>query len=235
MPSLQPSLTDLRGKTLAYIESNPAAQATLNMLSVNPLVITHLLTLAKLPKNEYDFLLISAPIPVSSSMMQYNNTLLAAMKVTSRVILALSCQSHIDAEQLKQQGALGCLIKPITSNRLFPLMRMEVPLRFSPQPLRKRLPLTVMAVDDNPANLKLIGSLLAEQVEQTLLCERGEEALPLARDNLLDLILMDIQMPKIDGIRTSELIHQLLHHKSTPIVAVADYPMSGEREHLLKA
>ncbi|QTP14137.1 two-component sensor histidine kinase BarA [Serratia symbiotica] len=236
MPSLQPSLTDLRGKTLAYIESNPAAaQATLNMLSVTPLVITHSLTLAQLPKNEYDFLLIGAPIPVTSSMVQHNNTLLAALKVTSRVILALSYQSQIDAEQLKQQGALGCLIKPITSNRLFPLLRMEVPLRLSPQPQRKRLPLTVMAVDDNPANLKLIGTLLAEQVEQTLLCESGEEALALARDNVLDLILMDIQMPKIDGIRTSELIHQLPHHKSTPIVAVTAHAISGEREHLLKA
>lgn len=91
MPSLQPSLTDLRGKKLAYIESNPAAaQATLNMLSVTPLVITHSLTLAQLPKNEYDFLLIGAPIPVTSSMVQHNNTLLAALKVTSRVILALS-------------------------------------------------------------------------------------------------------------------------------------------------
>ncbi|MCX2958236.1 MAG: two-component sensor histidine kinase BarA, partial [Serratia symbiotica] len=133
------------------------------------------------------------PIPVTSSMVQHNNTLLAALKVTSRVILALSYQSQIDAEQLKQQGALGCLIKPITSNRLFPLLRMEVPLRLSPKPQRKRLPLTVMAVDDNPVNLKLIGTLLAEQVEQTLLCESGEEALALARDNVLDLILMDIQ------------------------------------------
>ena len=92
-----------------------------------------------------------------------------------------------------------------------------------------------MAVDDNPANLKLIGTLLAEQVEKTLLCESGEEALVLARDNVLDLILMDIQMPNIDGIRTSELIRQLPHHNSTPIVAVTAHAVSGEREHLLQA
>lgn len=79
MPSLQPSLTDLRGKMLAYIASNPAPpQATFNMLSVTPLVITHSLTLAQLPKNEYDFLLIGVPIPVTSSIVQHNSTLLAA-------------------------------------------------------------------------------------------------------------------------------------------------------------
>lgn len=236
MLSLQPNLPDLRGKTLAYIESNPiAAQATLNMLSVTQLALTHSPTLAQLPKNEYDFLLVGVPIPFSRNMTQHHDKLLAALKMAGRVILALPCQAQIHAELLKQQGALGCLIKPITRNRLFPLLQMDVPLRLSTTLERKRLPLTVMAVDDNPANLKLIGALLAEQVEKTLLCESGDEALAWARDNVLDLILMDIQMPKIDGIRTSELIRQLPHHNSTPIVAVTAHAVSGERERLMQA
>ncbi|ANS41189.1 two-component sensor histidine kinase BarA [Serratia inhibens] len=236
MLSLPPSLPDLRGKTLGYIEANPmAAEATLNMLSVTSLVITHSPTLAQLPKKNYDFLLVGVPIPFRDNLTQHESKLKAALDIAGRVILALPCQSQINAEQLKQQGAIGCLIKPITSNRLFPLLRMETPLRLLAAPERKRLPLTVMAVDDNPANLKLIGTLLAEQVEKTLLCESGEEALALARDNVLDLILMDIQMPNIDGIRTSELIRQLPHHNSTPIVAVTAHAVSGEREHLLQA
>ncbi|MEE4408438.1 MULTISPECIES: two-component sensor histidine kinase BarA [unclassified Serratia (in: enterobacteria)] len=236
MLSLPSSLPDLRGKTLGYIEANPmAAEATLNMLSVTSLVITHSPTLAQLPKKDYDFLLVGVPIPFRDNLAQHESKLKAALNIAGRVILALPCQSQINAEQLKQQGAIGCLIKPITSNRLFPLLRMEPPQRLLAAPERKRLPLTVMAVDDNPANLKLIGTLLAEQVEKTLLCESGEEALALARDNVLDLILMDIQMPNIDGIRTSELIRQLPHHNSTPIVAVTAHAVSGEREHLLQA
>ncbi|HEE0240471.1 TPA: response regulator, partial [Serratia marcescens] len=236
MLSLAPSLPDLNGKTLAYIESNPtAAQATLNMLSVTQLVITHSPTLAQLPPGHYDFLLAGVPIPFRDNMAQHEDKLLASLKLADRVILALPCQAQIDAELLKQQGALGCLIKPITSTRLFPLLRMETQTRLTAPPERKRLPLTVMAVDDNPANLKLIGTLLGEQVEKTLLCESGEEALALARDNVLDLILMDIQMPKMDGIHASELIRQLPHHNSTPIVAVTAHAASGEREHLLQA
>ncbi|QGH60551.1 two-component sensor histidine kinase BarA [Serratia proteamaculans] len=236
MLSLPSNLPDLQGKTLGYIEANPmAAQATLNMLSVTHLVITHSPTLAQLPKKNYDFLLVGVPIPFRENMAQHESKLLAALKIADRVILALPSQSQINAEQLKQQGAAGCLIKPITSNRLFPLLRMETPPCLAAVPEHKRLPLTVMAVDDNPANLKLIGTLLAEQVEKTLLCESGEEALLLARDNVLDLILMDIQMPNIDGIRTSELIRQLPHHNSTPIVAVTAHAVSGEREHLLQA
>ncbi|BEM99970.1 histidine kinase [Serratia marcescens] len=236
MLSLAPNLPDLNGKTLAYIESNPtAAQAALNMLSVTQLVITHSPTLGQLPSGHYDFLLAGVPIPFRDNMAQHQDKLLASLKLADRVILALPCQAQIDAELLKQQGALGCLIKPITSTRLFPLLRMETPDRLAAPPERKRLPLTVMAVDDNPANLKLIGTLLGEQVEKTLLCESGEEALALARNNVLDLILMDIQMPKMDGIHASELIRQLPHHNSTPIVAVTAHAASGEREHLLQA
>ncbi|CAM3363523.1 ATP-binding protein [Xenorhabdus nematophila] len=86
-----------------------------------------------------------------------------------------------------------------------------------------RLPLTVMAVDDNPANLKLIGALLSEQVENTLLCSSGMEALEIAEKQVLDLILMDIQMADMDGIQASELIHQLPQHRETPIVAVTAF------------
>ncbi|WP_260514433.1 two-component sensor histidine kinase BarA [Serratia fonticola] len=236
MLSLPPSLPDLRGKTLAYIEANPtAAQATLNMLSATHLVVTHSPTLGQLPKNHYDFLLAGVPIPYRDGNGQHRDKLLESLNLAERVILAVPSQSQIDAERMKKLGAIGCLTKPISSNRLYPLLRLEAPLRQNAPKVHRRLPLTVMAVDDNPANLKLIGALLAEQVEKTLLCESGEEAIVLARDNVLDMILMDIQMPNIDGIRASELIRQMPHHNSTPIVAVTAHAVSGEREHLLQA
>ncbi len=236
MLSLPPSLPDLRGKTLAYIEANPtAAQATLNMLSVTQLIVTHSPTLGQLPKNDYDFLLVGVPIPYRESIGQHRDKLMEALGIAERVILALPSQSQLEAEEMKKLGAIGCLTKPISSNRLYPLLRMEAPQRLIAPTVRKRLPLTVMAVDDNPANLKLIGALLEEQVEKTLLCESGEEAIVMARDNVLDMILMDIQMPNIDGIQASELIRQMPHHNSTPIVAVTAHAVSGEREHLLQA
>ncbi|SFU27164.1 ATP-binding protein [Xenorhabdus koppenhoeferi] len=89
-----------------------------------------------------------------------------------------------------------------------------------------RLPITVMAVDDNPANLKLIGALLNEQVENTLLCSSGMEALETAKKHALNLILMDIQMADMDGIQASEQIHQLPQHRETPIVAVTAFACS---------
>ncbi|NJC99090.1 response regulator, partial [Candidatus Erwinia dacicola] len=92
-----------------------------------------------------------------------------------------------------------------------------------------------MAVDDNPANLKLIGALLEEQVAHIVLCDSGEAAIKQARLQHLDIILMDIQMPEIDGIRASEEIRTLPQHANTPIVAVTAHALDGEREQLIKA
>lgn len=51
----------------------------------------------------------------------------------------------------------------------------------------------------------------------------------------LDLILMDIQMPDMDGIRACELIHQLPHQQQTPVIAVTAHAMAGQKEKLLSA
>ncbi|WP_152912007.1 ATP-binding protein [Photorhabdus heterorhabditis] len=103
----------------------------------------------------------------------------------------------------------------------FILTGSVVPKKARPHPLH--LPIAVMAVDDNPANLKLIGSLLEEIVEKTVLCSSGEEALQAAKAHHFDVILMDIHMPGMDGICTSEHIHQLPQHRNTPIIAVTAY------------
>ncbi|WP_342221388.1 two-component sensor histidine kinase BarA [Candidatus Fukatsuia endosymbiont of Tuberolachnus salignus] len=229
------SMKSLVGKHLAYIESNPlAAQATLHILDNTPLHLTHSLNLEQLPKQHYDFLLVG----VSLNTVDHQDKLITALGLADQVILALPSQSQVDAEQLKQMGAKACMIKPISANRLFPLLLSENSICYltqqKEQPIRQRLPFRVMAVDDNPANLKLIGTLLEEQVTETILCESGSKALAIAEKMALDIILMDIQMPGMDGIRASELIHKIPQHQNTPIIAVTAHAVSGQREHFLK-
>jgi two-component system sensor histidine kinase BarA len=94
--------------------------------------------------------------------------------------------------------------------------------------------MTVMAVDDNPANLKLIGVLLEDLVQHVTLCDSGQRAVEQAREMQLDLILMDIQMPDMDGIRACELIRHLPHQQQTPVIAVTAHAFDGQ-EKLMKA
>ncbi|AYB48710.1 sensory histidine kinase [Candidatus Williamhamiltonella defendens] len=233
----------LAGKQLAYIESNSVvAKASLDILNMTPLKVTYAASFMGLPKQNYDFVLLGVPIPVRDNMAEHNDQLMTAMALADEIILALPSQSHVDSEQLKQLGAKGCLIKPISARRLFPLLlekktfKKNAPSEFLPTAstyLSNRLAFRVMAVDDNPANLKLIGTLLEPLVDKIILCSNGEEALSIATQTQLDVILIDIQMPKMDGIRTSELIHQLPLHRNTPIIAVTAYTTQGQNELLL--
>ncbi len=229
----------LRDKRLAFVEANPAAaQATLNMLAATPLAISFSPTLAQLPAQRFDLLLIGKPVTQRISLVDIKRELAEAAKFSGCVILALPSQTMVEAEQIKRMGAYACLAKPVSATRFLSLLRREtrVPAPLLPAPSHApRLPLTVMAVDDNPANLKLIGALLQEQAEQTILCANAREALAYAGQHALDIILMDIQMPEIDGLRALELLRQLPRHQHTPIVAVTAHTLGNEREKLLAA
>ncbi|QTF07270.1 two-component sensor histidine kinase BarA [Brenneria izadpanahii] len=237
----------LRGKSLAYIESNPAAaQATLDILKQTPLTVSHSATLEQLPDAPFDILLLGIPVHYRNTLLDYTPKLRDVCRRAPCVILALPSLAQMDAEQLKLFGVHACLSKPISAPRLLPLLQdnslFQLPLLpeviKTPQPPShpaEPLPLSVMAVDDNPANLKLIGALLEEQVEKVILCENGAEAIHQAREQDVNVILMDIQMPGMDGIRTSELIRQLPNHAETPIIAVTAHTISDERDHLLQA
>ncbi|WP_413722164.1 two-component sensor histidine kinase BarA [Sodalis sp. RH24] len=233
-----PDYAHLRDKSLAFVEANPAAaQATLDMLRATPLTVSFSPTLTQLPAGHYDILLIGKPVTQRLSLIDIKRELTEAAGIAGCVILALPSPAMVEAEQIKRMGACACLAKPVSANRFLPLLRARprpVVSQVTP-PRAARLPLTVMAVDDNPANLKLIGALLQEQVEHTILCQNAREALAYADGHPLDLILMDIQMPEIDGLRAAELMRQLPRHAQTPIVAVTAHTLGNEREKLLEA
>lgn len=235
-----PNMSMLSGQKLIYIENNPtAAQATLEMLENTPLSVTYAPTIQQVPEYQhYNIALVGVPIIFQHNLTLYRERLDKIQQIANRIILALPTQTLIDAELLKRLGVHVCLSKPLSRGRLFAAL-LEQPLPALTLPVqnenRIRLPLTVMAVDDNPANLKLIGALLDEVVEKTILCQSGEEAVTVASKNALDMVLMDIQMPEIDGIRAAELIRELPNHKQTPIIAVTAHAAIGERERLLNA
>ncbi|MGM3174709.1 two-component sensor histidine kinase BarA [Dickeya lacustris] len=245
MPGPGYHFDNLHGKHLAYVESNPAAaQATLDILVHTPLTVSYSPTLEQLPERTFDILLIGVPIRYRNTLLDFTPLIRDFCRLSPCVMLALPSMAEMEAEQLKSFGVHACLSKPVSAPRLLPLLQSSyqhhqddsnaaaspaVPV------LPNRLPLSVMAVDDNPANLKLIGALLEEQVEHITLCESGADAIARAQQQTLDIILMDIQMPLMDGLQTSERIRRLPHHAQTPIVAVTAHTMSGERELLLQS
>ncbi|WP_318366826.1 two-component sensor histidine kinase BarA [Enterobacter sp.] len=234
-----PAMDCLNGKRLAYIEPNAtAAQCTLDVLSTTPLEVIYSPTFSALPDEHYDILLFAMPVTLQEPLSMQHGRLAKAATMTDFLLLALPCHAQISAEELKQDGAAACLLKPLTATRLLPAVTAYCQISRDEGLLPvndNKLAMSVMAVDDNPANLKLIGALLEDQVQQVQLCDNGQQAIDRARQMQFDLILMDIQMPDMDGIRACELIRQLPHQQQTPVIAVTAHAMAGQKEKLLSA
>ncbi|EBG0110148.1 two-component sensor histidine kinase BarA [Salmonella enterica subsp. enterica serovar Enteritidis] len=231
-----PSTACLAGKRLAYIEPNAtAAQCTLDLLSDTPVEVVYSPTFSALPLAHYDIMILSVPVTFREPLTMQHERLAKAASMTDFLLLALPCHAQINAEKLKQGGAAACLLKPLTSTRLLPALTEYCQLNHHPEPLLMDTSKITMAVDDNPANLKLIGALLEDKVQHVELCDSGHQAVDRAKQMQFDLILMDIQMPDMDGIRACELIHQLPHQQQTPVIAVTAHAMAGQKEKLLSA
>ncbi|CBG89761.1 two-component sensor histidine kinase BarA [Citrobacter rodentium] len=234
-----PATMSLAGKRIAYVEPNAtAAQCTLDILSETPLEVIYSPTFSALAAEHYDIMLLGVAVTFKEPLTMQHERLIQATKMTDYLMLALPCHAQVNAEKLKQDGVASCLLKPLTSTRLLPalveLCRHNHHDNALPVNDRK-IAMTVMAVDDNPANLKLIGALLDDLVQHVELCDSGQQAVDRAKQMQFDLILMDIQMPDMDGIRACELIHQLPHQQQTPVIAVTAHAMAGQKEKLLSA
>ena len=96
------------------------------------------------------------------------------------------------------------------------------------------IPCSVLAVDDNPANLKLMKIMLSAIVTEPVMASSGEEAVSIAGERKLDLILMDIQMPVMDGVSAMKAIRKGGGpNAATPVIAVTALAIPEERRRLL--
>lgn len=93
----------------------------------------------------------------------------------------------------------------------------------------------ILIVEDNPANLKLAEFILNRAGHQTLAAGDGSEGIAVARRERPDLILMDVQMPGMDGLGATRLLKQDAATAAIPIIALTALVMKGDAERILAA
>lgn len=91
----------------------------------------------------------------------------------------------------------------------------------------------ILIVEDNPKNLKLFRDVLQFKGYQTVEAESAETGIELARERQPALILMDIQLPQMDGGEAMRILKADEQTSHIPIIAVTSFAMKGDREHLL--
>ncbi|PKQ37818.1 MAG: two-component system response regulator [Actinobacteria bacterium HGW-Actinobacteria-1] len=93
----------------------------------------------------------------------------------------------------------------------------------------------ILLVEDNPQNRYLVTFLLEKNGYDVVVAEDGEEAISAVAEHVPDLILMDVQLPKLDGYEATRRIKSDQRFASIPLVALTAHSMKGDRGKAMAA
>ncbi len=173
------------------------------------------------------------------------------------LLMATSMGQRGDAKRMEEAGFAAFITKPIKKAILFDCIRMILGRKLKPLPDAARQIITsykveetreeqsipisglnVLLAEDNKMNQKVAQNMLKKMGYQVTTANNGAEAVALFNKKEFHLILMDGQMPVMDGVAATKAIRQIetdTGSKSIPIVAVTANAMKGDREHFLNA
>jgi len=163
----------------------------------------------------------------------------------TRIILLTSGGNRGDAARCREIGIAAYLTKPTGDGELLGAILRVLAKKPEDQPevitrhlLREsHRALKVLVVDDNPVNQRLAVRLLEKHGHSPQPATSGRAALELLAHTRFDLVLMDVQMPDIDGLEATATIRR--GEQSTglhiPIIAMTAHAMTGDRQRCLAA
>lgn len=161
------------------------------------------------------------------------------------IIMLTSVGQKGDARRCKELGISGYLVKPVKQRELLEIITMALgqpscegdPVITRHVIHEARRSLSILLAEDNIVNQKLAAKLLEKRGYLVAVASNGREAVDAFEGERFDLILMDVQMPEMDGIKATRLIREkeAEHGGHIPIVAMTAHAMKGDREECLAA
>jgi len=174
------------------------------------------------------------------------------------IILLTSVGQRGDAARCKEVGISGYLLKPVKQSELLDAILMalghppeeKIPLITRHTIRQARRKLDILVAEDNVVNQKLALKILEKRGHRAVVASNGKEAIEKLRGERFDLVLMDVQMPQMDGLSATREIRNLkletrnskgrissIQHpvSSIPIIAMTARAMKGDREACLAA
>jgi signal transduction histidine kinase/DNA-binding response OmpR family regulator len=169
---------------------------------------------------------------------------------TATIMMLTSAGHQGDAERCKELGVSAYLLKPIRQSELREgiarviganTVESAIPLltRYSlKEPQEAVSTLRVLVAEDNAVNQRLVLRLLEKRGHRVVLAGNGLEALSALEKESFDLVLMDVQMPEMDGLEATALVREREESsggRRVPIVALTAHAMKGDREKCVAA
>jgi len=169
------------------------------------------------------------------------------VKLGSTIIMMLTSGDRPgDIARCEQLGVAAYLLKPIKQSELFDAIVLALGItavedevsqkRPADQPSRI-CPLQILLAEDSFVNQKLAVGLLEKYGHTVVVANHGREAIAAVQSREFDLILMDVEMPEMDGFEATAAIRAWENETGThiPIVAMTAHAMKGDRERRLEA
>ena len=171
----------------------------------------------------------------------------------TRMIMMTSSHMHSDARKMKDMGFDAWLTKPVRQSEFFRALlavfsrQVAAPL---PIPASNAAAVNlallqackpharILLADDNPINQEVAANIIAKLGLRSDSVADGSEAIAALRRRSYDLVLMDVQMPEMDGFEATRRIRAVESRspgKRVPIIAMTAHAMSGDRERCLEA
>jgi CheY-like chemotaxis protein len=167
------------------------------------------------------------------------------------VILLSSGSGLGDMERCRRTGVAACLTKPVSQRELQETILRALGGRQQSQsgatvqpsppadapPAHSAEPLRILLAEDNIVNQKVVLRVLEREGHRVVIAGNGREALAALEREVFHLVLMDVQMPEMDGFETAAAIRARERYTGVrlPILAMTAHAMSGDRERCLAA
>ncbi|MCP3963245.1 MAG: response regulator [bacterium] len=231
------------------VEAWGAASAT---AADGPQAIQKLLA-AAVASEPYDVALVDQLMPGMDGLALARNLGSSTELEGLAVVMLTSVVSPLDDEALRAAGIGRCVPKPVRSAELYSyLSDLAAPGTAPPESkptaaavLRHLAAARILLVEDNPVNQEVIECMVQNLGSSVEIASNGPEALDQVKRRSFDLILMDCQMPIMDGYETTRQIRELessgqlsgdgQRQHRIPIVAITAFAMKGDRELCLEA
>jgi len=261
LPTPKPKPMELRGRRVLIVDDNKTNRLVLNGILQNWGLVAEeaedafsALILLETHKTPFDFILLDYQMPKMDGLefVQLINRRWESARPP--VILLSSAYLEGEASQREALSLQAVLMKPLKQSVLHDTL-CEIALAHTgaaTTPTAHSAPIAAEAgevtgmklllAEDNHVNQTVASMMLERMGYQVVIANNGEEAIVLLREQEFDAVLMDVQMPTLDGLSATQEIRRLElqgqhfgKHQRIPIVAMTAHAMRGDRERCLEA
>ena len=238
----------IKNKNIALIDLN----------SISRLSIKHILAQANISVHEYDdienidsILTLQSANHLDTIIISCNSNNMKKLtpalfdnlhKITdSKILVMVPSIDNATISSITEKGADLCISKPVFRDRLYRTLSFLLNNKLSTEissdisehrPIKNKCYLKILIAEDNDINANLLSTIIKQHGSHVSIATDGEMVLDLISKSHFDIILMDINMPVLDGVNTTKVIRENCEHYpcDIPVIAITANALEKDRD-----